>query len=193
MTESIVSAGAGRQHAHEDKLARSQRLLDLMRNGEMDEFTAMVHPRGINLESKVEPLACRTPGPEGFHATAMLLRAAFTELVWVANTVVEDGEYLVVHATMSGRHTGTLHDYDAAGQITGTFPPTGRSFSTTQTHWFRFRDGQVLEHWANRDDLQTALQLGWLPPKPGYIVRMLLAQRRARRAQMRGREPGIEM
>ena len=34
---------------------------------------------------------------------------------------------------------------------------------------------------ANRDDLGTAAQLGWTPPSPLYLVRMLLATRRARR------------
>jgi hypothetical protein len=63
------------------------------------------------------------------------------------------------------------------------FPPTSRRFSTTQSHWFRLRDGKVIEHWANRDDLGTALQLGWMPPSPRYLLRTALATRRARRAQ----------
>ncbi|MBA2552761.1 MAG: hypothetical protein H0V10_03500 [Geodermatophilaceae bacterium] len=42
-------------------------------------------------------------------------------------------------------------------------------------------DGKVIEHWANRDDLGTSMQLGWTPPTPWYLVRMLLATRRARR------------
>ena len=36
---------------------------------------------------------------------------------------------------------------------------------------------QVIEHWANRDDLD-AKQLGWVPPTPIYLVRMMLAERR---------------
>ena len=61
------------------------------------------------------------------------------------------------------------------------FPPRGRNFAVTQTHWFRMRDGRVAEHWANRDDLGMGQQLGWNPPTPPYLVRMLLAGRRARR------------
>ena len=61
------------------------------------------------------------------------------------------------------------------------FPPRGRTFTITQTHWFRMRDGRVAEHWANRDDLGMGQQLGWNPPTPLYLVRMLLATRRARR------------
>lgn len=37
------------------------------------------------------------------------------------------------------------------------------------------------EHESVKDDLAMAKQLGWIPPKPIYIVRMLLAVRRERR------------
>jgi hypothetical protein len=40
----------------------------------------------------------------------------------------------------------------------------------------------MIEHWANRDDLGTAEQAGWVPPTPLYLLRMALAKRRARRA-----------
>ena len=46
------------------------------------------------------------------------------------------------------------------------FPPTNKTFAMTQSHWFRIEDGQIIEHWANRDDLGTAGQLGWIPPTP---------------------------
>ena len=62
-------------------------------------------------------------------------------------------------------------------------PPTGKRFATTQTHWFRLRDGLVVEHWANRDDQGTAMQLGWIPPSLRYLVKMAAATRRARRAE----------
>ncbi len=51
------------------------------------------------------------------------------------------------------------------------------------------RDGKVAEHWANRDDLGLGQQLGWTPPSPAYIARMLLARRRLRRAEAAAR-PG---
>jgi predicted ester cyclase len=31
--------------------------------------------------------------------------------------------------------------------------PTGRSVVWTHHHTFRFVDGKIAEHWANRDDL----------------------------------------
>jgi hypothetical protein len=44
------------------------------------------------------------------------------------------------------------------------------------------RDGKVAEHGANRDDLGMSRQLGWNPPTPAYLIRMLAARRRARRS-----------
>ena len=40
----------------------------------------------------------------------------------------------------------------------------------TQSHWFLLEDGRIIEHWANRDDLGMARQLGWIPPTPGLPV-----------------------
>ncbi|WP_226367057.1 ester cyclase [Pseudonocardia sp. ICBG162] len=181
--------GREADHRHGTEIAQAQSILDVMRDGDEATFAGIVHPRGTNLEAALEPLACRVPGPAGFHATAMLLRHAFSGLDWSTHAAVARDDTLVAHATMSGRHTGVLYDYDRAGQVVGAFPPTGRTFSTTQTHWFRFLDDLIIEHWANRDDLRTATQLGWLPPRPLYLARMLLVTRRAQRAQRCGEEP----
>ena len=99
--------------------------------------------------------------------------------------VVEQGDLVVVHSTMSGRQTGTMSCTAPDGRPAQAFPATGRPFATTQTHWLRIADGQVIEHWANRDDVGTGAQLGWTPPSPGYLLRMALATRRARRAARR--------
>ncbi len=48
-------------------------------------------------------------------------------------------------------------------------------------HGFRIEDGQITEHWANRDDLGMARQLGWIPSTPAYLFKMARAKRRAMR------------
>ena len=124
-------------------------------------------------------------GPEAFYATALWLRGAYAELRWDIDTVVAEGDLVAVHGTMSGRHVGPFVSYGENAEPAKVFPPTGKTFATTQSHWFRIADGKVIEHWANRDDLGTSLQLGWVPPSPVYLIRMLLALRRARRAARR--------
>lgn len=158
------------------------RSLQISRDGSLDDFEAVVHPDARNREDVEEPPASRGRGPGAFHATALWLRDAYADLDWEIHDIVAEGDLVAVHATMSGRHVRTFVVYDADARPARAFPPTGRRFSTTQTHWMRIADGKVIEHWANRDDLGQAAQLGWSPPSPAYLVRMALATRRARRA-----------
>ena len=67
-------------------------------------------------------------------------------------TVPQSNRQLVLDA-FGALDTGDL------GEIDG-FAPTGRSFSVQQIHICRVTDGQISEHWACRDDLGAARQLG---------------------------------
>jgi predicted ester cyclase len=42
-------------------------------------------------------------------------------------------------------------------------PPTGKRYEAQHIHWFKLRDGKIVAHWANRDDLGMMQQLGLLP------------------------------
>ena len=161
------------------------RSIHIMADGTLEDLEAVVHPDARNREAKDEPPATRGRGPAAFRATALWLRAAYSDLRFDVHDVVAEGDMVVVHATMSGRHTGAFVTYDADARPAQAFPPTGRRFAATQTHWFRVADGKIVEHWANRDDLGTAMQLGWTPPSPLYLLRMLLTTRRARREATR--------
>lgn len=157
------------------------RATHLMADGTLADFEEVTHPQARNREAVDEPPESRGQGPAAFYATALWLRDAWADLRWEVHEVVCQGDLVVLHATMSGRHVRTFVTYDADAQPAQAFPPTGRTFATTQTHWFRVADGKVIEHWANRDDQGTAMQLGWVPPTPWYLVKMSLATRRARR------------
>ncbi|MEV5960940.1 ester cyclase [Kribbella sp. NPDC051952] len=158
------------------------RALQIMADGDRADFDALVHPAAINREDEVEPPNCRAGGPAGYYATALWLRAAFEGLAHEVHHLVADGNLVVIDATMSGRHVGPFAVYTPEGGVDTVFPPTGKTFAITQSHWFRIADGQVVEHWANRDDLGQAKQLGWVPPTPAYLIRMARAKSRAKRA-----------
>ncbi len=162
------------------------RSLQVMIDGTLRDFERLVHPRAVNWEAEDEPQECAQPGPAGFLATALWLRAAFSELRFDVREVVVDGDLVVVHNTMSGRHTGPMVMY-RDGRVAQVMPPTGRRFTSTQSHWLRVRDGKVIEHWANRDDIGTAQQLAWVPPTPLFLLRSALATRRARWSASRKR------
>lgn len=139
-----------------------------------DAFVRLTHPEATNREAADEPIAARGRGPTAFYATAQWLRAAYSDLTWDIHDIVVDGDLAVVHTTMRGRQTGPFVTYTPDGGVERAFAPTGREFAATQSHWFRLRDGQVIEHWANRDDMGHARQLGWVPPTPGYLIRLSL-------------------
>jgi predicted ester cyclase len=161
------------------------RSMKIMASGDLDELARVVHPEAVNREAKDEPPDCRGRGPAAFAATAHWLRAAFADLDFDIHDVATGGDLVVVHCTMSGRQVGTFVAYDERGEVAQAFPSKGRTLAITQTHWFRTADGQVVEHWANRDDLGMATQLGWVPPTPAYLWRMARAKRHARRQPTR--------
>jgi predicted ester cyclase len=153
----------------------------LMVDGSLGDFEEVVHLEATDRENVLQPLASRVPGPAGYYATAEWLRSAYADLQYEIHHAVADGELVAVNSTMSGRHVAPFVVYGPDGEVETAFPPTGRTFAITQSHWFRLSDGKILEHWANRDDLGTAQQLGWVPPTPVYLVKMARAKRRAQR------------
>jgi predicted ester cyclase len=153
-----------------------------MADGERAEFDQLYDPRAVDRENVVQPPASRIPGPAGFHATALWLRAAFADLRYEVHDVVADGGLVAVRSTMLGRHVRPIAFWTEDAAVDSVFPPTGRPFAMSQTHWFCVVDGRIREHRANRDDLGTARQLGWLPPTPRYLLRMAHAKRAAVRA-----------
>jgi predicted ester cyclase len=157
------------------------RSLKIMADGERADFDRLVHPDTVNSEG-AEPPFCRGGGPAGYYATALWLRTAFADLAYDIHHVVADGNLVAINSTMSGRHVAPFAVYTPEGQVDTVFPPTGKTFAITQSHWFRVQDGQVIDHWANRDDLGQARQLGWVPPTPAYLFRMARAKSRTKRS-----------
>ena len=156
------------------------RSLAAMASGDLPAFVACTAPDAVNREAHAEPPGCRVEGPVGFLASARWLRAAFAGVHWVVEDVAVTGELVAVGCRMLGTQQGTFGVYGPDGRIRQAFPSRGRSFSVAQTHWFRVRGDLVREHWAVRDDLGLAEQLGWGPPGPGYLLRMARARRSLR-------------
>jgi predicted ester cyclase len=155
----------------------------VMPGGDLDDFRRTFHPDAFNRESSHEPPATRGRGPEALYATALWLRAALGTFRFEIHETVTAGDLVAQHVTMSGVHSGDFVAYDEDGRVARAFPATGRPFAVTQTHWQRIRDGLVVEHWANRDDQGMAMQAGWVPPTPLYLLKCARATARARRAQ----------
>lgn len=178
------SAVGSTDPAAAERLAREQFIA--VETADLALAEANVGPDFVNRRAGHEPLAARGRGPTALHATALWLNDAFSGLHFeVHDTAVHD-DLVVAWVTLHGVHTGPFVVHDSPdGAVTEVFPPTGRPFATRQVHWFRVADGVITEHDAIRDDLELAKQVGWIPPRPGYLLRMRAALRRARRTAAR--------
>jgi predicted ester cyclase len=162
-----------------DLILVAVRSIHAMADGRRADFDPLYDPDAIDRENPVQPPSSRVPGPAGFYSTAQWLRAAFADLHYDIHHAVADEDLVAVNSTMNGRHVAPWSVYDQTGGMDTVFPPTHKTFAVTQSHWFRMKHGRVIEHWANRDDLGMARQLGWVPPTPVYLLRMARAKRRA--------------
>ncbi|MFD4431387.1 ester cyclase [Nocardia sp. NPDC058497] len=161
--------------------------IHLMVDGSVADLAEVTHPDGFTRERKAAPPWARGNGPEALHALAEWLRDAFTDMSYDIHATAVENDLVTVYATMHGRQIGPLVFYTEDGAVDNAFPATGKTFAMTESHWFRMRDGKIFEHWANRDDLGMARQLGWLPPSPVYLLRSVQLKRRAVREVRSGR------
>lgn len=166
-----------RTWAESDPISVAVTSIHRMAEGDRDDFDPLYAAQAVDQENRIQPPSSRVTGPAGFYATALWLRAAFAGLHYDIHHAVADDDLVAVNSTMNGRHTAPWAVYRPDGTVDSVFPPTGKSFGMTQSHWFRVVDGLIVEHWANRDDLGTARQLGWMPPTPVYLVKMVRAKR----------------
>jgi predicted ester cyclase len=80
--------------------------------------------------------------------------------------MVGEGDWVACRAIVKGKHD-SKPDAPVGGGIYSLAPPSGQEYSIQHIHLFKVVDGQIVEHWANRDDLGAARQLGLeLGPKP---------------------------
>lgn len=84
------------------------------------------------------------------------LRTAFPDMSLTIDTLLAEGDRVVSIGKMTGTHTGPFT------MAPMPLPATGRTFSTDHIHVFRVAGGQLVEHWAGRDDIGMLRQLGVL-------------------------------
>lgn len=98
-------------------------------------------------------------GPQAMRGSMDWLLRQFPDLSMTVEALVAQDDLVAARVLSTGTNLGPLN---------GVVPPTGRTFRAEQTHWFRFADGRIVEHWATRDDLTSMLQLGAVTrPGPG--------------------------
>jgi len=92
-------------------------------------------------------------GHEGHAAIVNLFHDAFSNLDWIVEDMVAEGDRVVARTTMKATHSGEFFG----------IPPTGREVCVGGIHMLTLRDGQVILHQGVNDDLGLMRQLGVVP------------------------------
>ena len=90
---------------------------------------------------------------DGLLQLAMYFRNAFPDIQVTFEDVVAEGDTVMHRQTMRGTHKGEFFG----------IPPTGNRVTMTGSHLWRVKDGKLIEHHANNDDLGMLRQLGAIP------------------------------
>lgn len=77
----------------------------------------------------------------------------------VLHEMVGEGEWVAVRTTCTGVHVAEPMLPVNSGVFAG-LRPSGKGYTVQHMHLFRIVDGKIVEHWANRDDLGMAKQIG---------------------------------
>jgi predicted SnoaL-like aldol condensation-catalyzing enzyme len=82
-----------------------------------------------------------------------MFHAAFSDIHFAIEHQIAEGDKVVHHGTMHGRHTGEFMG----------IPPTGKEVTMSGININHFVDGKVVESWGMLDMLGLMQQLGVVP------------------------------
>lgn len=101
-------------------------------------------------------------GRGGYEMVWRDILATFPDFTLDIEDIAADGDSVIVRANFRGTHLGIGELPVNGGMLIGV-EPTGKSFEVQHIHWYKLRDGKIIEHYACRDDLEMMQQLGLLP------------------------------
>ncbi|MGH9791005.1 MAG: ester cyclase [Candidatus Acidiferrales bacterium] len=105
----------------------------------------------------------RPVGREGILRVLEDIYTTFPDWRMEVVEMIAEGDSVVVRCTASGTHRGIGRRAVNGGMLLGV-EPTGKRFEVQHIHWYKLRDGKIVEHFATRDDIGMMRQLGLLPP-----------------------------
>jgi predicted ester cyclase len=127
-----------------------QRYFDgLFNEGRLELVNELLHPEYTNHSPGWPGLPT---GREGVAIVVQTMRAAFPDLRYFIEEVIEQPDAVAVRTRVRGTHRGEFLSH--AG--------TGRRFDVPQITIERFRDGRIIAHHRVTDELGLQRQLGFL-------------------------------
>jgi steroid delta-isomerase-like uncharacterized protein len=94
-------------------------------------------------------------GRDMLKATTPKMQSQLKDVEMRVEDVVAEGDQVVARLTSAATPTGDFMGVPAAG----------KRYTIGEIHWFRVRDGQVVEHWHQIDGLGLMRQIGAGPPQ----------------------------
>src|SRR3954465_14675497 len=116
---------------------------------------------GSAFDVVAEDLVQHAAGPQGrdgLRTTPAILDGDLDHPTASIHRVVAQGDLVVVHLTMHGRHVAPTMPPLAE------LPPTGSAIAWAFIHIWRVGGGSIVEHGACRDDVGLLAQVGGWPP-----------------------------
>ena len=163
-----------------DPAEGSRRLLEEGFNeGNVALADQLIAPDAVN-HDPAEPAHMRSlRGPEVLKRTVQMYRTAFPDVKMTVDDVIAAGDKVVLRWHSEGTHLGELEG----------LAPTGAQGSVSGISIDHWKDGKIVESWAEWDNLGLARQLGAAPPegsageKLGLAVQRLMARRMRKKNQ----------
>jgi predicted ester cyclase len=118
--------------------------------GDTDWMQAHIAPTFVRHDPGL-PFEVR--GPEGVKQLHDALMPAFPDMELPFHDFVAEGEKVLVRLEILATHTGAFGELEA----------TGKRIQVAVLDLFQIRDGVLIEHWAQLDNMGMMRQLGALP------------------------------
>jgi predicted ester cyclase len=136
----LIRTSHGPDRTHDDNLARLGAYSARMAAGDYDAVYEYFAPDFVShATARVSPAAVGTDIRPEEHKFWKMAKAAFPDMDFRVDLLLEIDDLVVSHWTLTGTHTGGAY-YDV--------PPSGERVTINGTAILRLRDGQVVEHWG---------------------------------------------
>jgi predicted ester cyclase len=163
-----------------DLAEASRRLLEQSFNeGSFELIDQLVASEAVNHDPATPAEMRALRGPEVLKRTASMYRAAFPDVRMTVDDVIAAGDKVVLRWHSEGTHRGEL-----AG-----LAPTGARGWVTGISIDRWKDGKIVEAWAEWDNLGLARQLGAAPPEGSVGEKVGMGLQRLMARWMRKKNP----
>jgi predicted ester cyclase len=135
-----------------------RRMLKAFNDGDTNVVKELLHPQ-INDKSRkigLEPELRAAPAVKRVQTEIMREKEAFPDRKFKEESIVAEGDTVILRWSMTGTHRGKLLDR----------PPTGKKVKTFGTEIVRIQDGKIIEHDDDASHVLDILgQLDMLTPE----------------------------